>query len=452
MSKVILAVHGRFLIPLLSCCVDCIQIMAMSIRRLDAEVSFLLTFEPIVTDTSDRFLNEPFRVLLNPHLARQPTLSLKRRSVPISNKYIADADEALYTADTIVISHASADCCDESTLRRCQLVNPNTIILAAPEAARVIRRWKNFDTRHLDVLQRWEDPRLAGQNRDIRIPLLLQATGRNCGEVTISYIAPRRDNKGQHSAIGITYRPPPEQNLSRFPRSMQTPPTTPKPRMSCFLPQIPTLLPTPPTSPSLRSTRSTASLAPHLLNRAVSLIYAPNGIAFPPLEGYATTHLLNEAALPLTALLHCFDRVDAPWWMSGCVRTGVTTGLEIASALGARLWLDVPQNSSAGSRKFDSLRARMTRRTTHDMQDVRRRVEQDSSSKNNKASHVTAVSSLQASEEVVLTSEGIWEEVEGSNSSIGKSSDLSLYGIRQVLDNLASEPFTIPPLVGNQDH
>lgn len=58
-----------------------------------------------------------------------------------------------------------------------------------------------------------------------------------------------------------------------------------------------------------------------------------------PLSLYATTHLVKEAALPLTALLHCFDSVTNPWWLGGNVLLGAPAGREIALRLGARVWV-----------------------------------------------------------------------------------------------------------------
>lgn len=448
----------------------------MSIRQLDVGTSFLLTFEAIATHAADVPLAEPFRLLLNPHQTQQtPAFSVPGRfGTPVSDKFDVDADpvaddegnedDDALAADAIVISHASAAFCDEDTLRRCQLANPHVILLAAPEAAKVIRRWKSLDTRNMQVLRRWEDPRLCGTGMDVRISLPGAGGGGGCGEVTISYITSRHDSKGQHAAVGITYRPPPERNPASVSRLLlQTPPATPNQtvRMSSFLPHIPATLPGLSASPSLRSARSATSLMPHLVNRAVSVVYAPNGIPFPALKGYATSHLLNVAALPLTALLHCFDRVEVPWWMgtgssSGNnlgSRTGATTGAEIASALGARLWLDVPQpaftSASAGSgggSRFGALRRGLTKRTTYSVQDVRRRIELESRSGGKRPGYVAAVRSLRADEDIVLTGEGIWQDGgDASSISYKKSTELSLYGVRPVFNDMSSEPFPPPP-------
>ncbi|KAK5655025.1 hypothetical protein OQA88_6784 [Cercophora sp. LCS_1] len=54
---------------------------------------------------------------------------------------------------------------------------------------------------------------------------------------------------------------------------------------------------------------------------------------------YITSHLISEAALPLTALLHCFDTVTSPWWLGGSLLHGAPAGAEIANKLEARAWI-----------------------------------------------------------------------------------------------------------------
>jgi hypothetical protein len=54
---------------------------------------------------------------------------------------------------------------------------------------------------------------------------------------------------------------------------------------------------------------------------------------------YVTTHLVANAALPLTLLLHPFDRVQNPWYLGGNISAGMPGGLEIAQNLLARCWV-----------------------------------------------------------------------------------------------------------------
>jgi hypothetical protein len=54
---------------------------------------------------------------------------------------------------------------------------------------------------------------------------------------------------------------------------------------------------------------------------------------------YAYSHLLSSGALPLTALLHCFNRVSNPWYLGGNICSGFPGGVEIAQDLLARCWI-----------------------------------------------------------------------------------------------------------------
>ena len=46
-----------------------------------------------------------------------------------------------------------------------------------------------------------------------------------------------------------------------------------------------------------------------------------------------------EAALPLTALIHSFDRVENPWYLGGNISAGLPGGMVIAKNLYARSWI-----------------------------------------------------------------------------------------------------------------
>jgi hypothetical protein len=76
-----------------------------------------------------------------------------------------------------------------------------------------------------------------------------------------------------------------------------------------------------------------------MAERTLSVIYAPHGCNYKTLTPYITSHLINEAALPLTALLHCFDKVQSAWWLGGNICSGFPGGREIAENLCARAWI-----------------------------------------------------------------------------------------------------------------
>ena len=75
------------------------------------------------------------------------------------------------------------------------------------------------------------------------------------------------------------------------------------------------------------------------MEKALSVIYSPHGVSYNLIRAYATSHLVKAAALPLTLLMHSFDRVENPWWMGGNVAAGLPGGVEIARNLMARCWV-----------------------------------------------------------------------------------------------------------------
>jgi hypothetical protein len=89
-------------------------------------------------------------------------------------------------------------------------------------------------------------------------------------------------------------------------------------------------------------TLSPSTIVPSPYNdreKTLSVIYSPHGVSFETIRPYATSHLVSESALPLTALLHSFDCVENPWWLGGNISTGSPGGLEIAQSLYARAWI-----------------------------------------------------------------------------------------------------------------
>jgi hypothetical protein len=73
--------------------------------------------------------------------------------------------------------------------------------------------------------------------------------------------------------------------------------------------------------------------------KTLSVIYSPHGVAYDIIRPYATSHLVSESALPLTALLHSFDAVANPWWLGGNISAGSPGGVEIARNLYAKAYI-----------------------------------------------------------------------------------------------------------------
>ncbi|KAI1828534.1 hypothetical protein F4861DRAFT_534957 [Xylaria intraflava] len=369
--------------------------MALTIKHLNSDASFLLSFEPVIPESiADLVTPRPFTILLDPWITGPSTMIHPRISIT-SHKHpacVSSLSELPQPPDLVVISQHKPDHCNEATLRQLPPRGTGTLILAEPASARIIKSWKYFDKENIRTIERWEDPRLTGKQSVIRIPVPpLQRGGRE-GEVTVAFIPQKRDLTGLHGAIGITYRSPPTYDLvQQMPQAKSpTPPLTPeslpqesidaktKPTLTIPIPTGDSFLlpPTPPISPvspislispgSLRSIRSASTLiaspthtlyspsfrpvtssqnekllppSPFSHSRPISLIFSPHGIPYSHLTSYVTSHLVSEAALPLTALLHCMDAIRNPWWLGGNICAGVPSGAEIASNLGARLWI-----------------------------------------------------------------------------------------------------------------
>lgn len=69
------------------------------------------------------------------------------------------------------------------------------------------------------------------------------------------------------------------------------------------------------------------------------MIYSPHGPSYDVIYDYASSHLTNSSAFPLTALLHSLDTVTSPWYFGGTVVHGSPGGAKIARSLNARAWI-----------------------------------------------------------------------------------------------------------------
>ncbi|KAI2473518.1 hypothetical protein F4781DRAFT_136286 [Annulohypoxylon bovei var. microspora] len=354
--------------------------MALTVKHLNSDASFLLSFEPIIPEFAQDAVTRPFTVLLDPWITGPSKIFHSKISISthIHPACISSLSELPAPPDLVIISQHKSDHCNEATLRQLPARGTNTLILAEPQAARLIKSWKYFDEKKVRTIERWEDPRLTGKQSVVRVPVPPATPGGQGGEVTVAFIPQKRDLAGLHAAIGITYRPPPTHNLRYYLPIISKPPTppatpsTPTTQASIAtstntlsVPDTLLLPPTPPISPhSLRSVQSASTLLPsptrptsnvyfprstsynHMrpatsngTTRPISVLFSPHGISYAHLAPYATSHLVAEAALPLTALLHCMDSISNPWWLGGNICAGVPTGAEIATRLGARVWI-----------------------------------------------------------------------------------------------------------------
>ncbi|KAI9784294.1 MAG: hypothetical protein M1839_002355 [Geoglossum umbratile] len=308
--------------------------MSLTVTHINADSTFLLTFRPAASTTapalppSPGYPHDSFSILLDPWLVGESTIisslfSVARLSVPACISSLRDLPSP---PDLVIISQEKPDHCNEKTLRQLDpgsksgdsTPSKTPLILAVPKAAKLIRSWKHFSPARVQVLERW-DPGSSKENNIRCLPIPASSPLGRPGEVSIAFMPNKWDLSGLHNAIGITYRPPSTRHV--LGDSPITPPASP-------------LLSPASTTPFQTSTSYTA-----IQDRTISVIYAPHGVSYSVLRPYASQHLVKEAALPLTLLLHSFDRVQSPWWLGGNVSAGSPGGVEIARNLQTRCWI-----------------------------------------------------------------------------------------------------------------
>ena len=278
-------------------------------KHLNSDASFLLTFQPILPfPPSPGQPPKTFTILLDPWICGPSKIfhhkfSITRQKAPSCISSLRELPEP----DLVIISQDKSDHCHEQTLTQLPGSGGKTQILAEPAAAKTIKGWKYFDADKLLVLPRWEAPNQRKESTVHRIAIPPISSYGTQGEVTIAFLAQKHDITGLHSAIGITYRPP------SFCHPFDSPPASPN---------------------SFQTTFSTS-----VTDRTMSVIYSPHGCNYKTLAPYVTSHLVSEAALPLTALFHCFDKVTNSWYLGGNICSGFPGGLEIAQNLCAKAWI-----------------------------------------------------------------------------------------------------------------
>jgi hypothetical protein len=320
--------------------------MSLNITNLNGDTSFLLTFTPAPTHQMplSPTASSSYTILLDPWLTGtskiwHPKFFIASHSVKPAISSLRDLPTP---PDLVIISQNKDDHCHFSTLRELSPTCTKTTILAPADAIKTIRRWKHFTDTPLAVLPRWNAARSSKTVLRFPIPPLTP-TGEP-GEVTVTYIAPRYDMTGLHNAIGITYRPPAAAMLLE----VNIPADTHNGTGAFPL--------TPPASPHGSGTATPGSTLlsqtvhhmPGTPSNALSVLYSPHGLGYSHIRSYAEQHLVATAALPLTALLHCLDQADNPWWLGGNICAGMLGGVEIARNLLARLWVSAHDEEKVG--------------------------------------------------------------------------------------------------------
>lgn len=296
--------------------------MSVTIQQLNGDASFLLTFRPssYVSSGGECEESNAFHIILDPWLAPSPSHIMHRKFASSRQKtapYVSSMQQ-LPTPDLVLISQNMTDHCHKETLQQLPSHLSRTQILAPKDAADTIKGWKYFNNDRVVPLRKWSYER---QDRMHRIKVPGHDPSYNNGEVTVAYLEDKwnRNNMAKtHTAICITYTPPsnhPLNNGASYP-GVLTPPHTPL-------------------SPCFSDSQDTITS----INGPISIIFSPHGCKYSTLAPYVEHHLVPLSAVPLTALLHCFDKVKNTWYLGGKVCNGMQSGVEIALRLQPRVWI-----------------------------------------------------------------------------------------------------------------
>ena len=346
--------------------------MSLTVKHLNGDTTFLITFSPNhtspYTPPGPQHQQRPgtFSVLIDPWLSGpttiwHPKFLLSKHTKPSCIPHLSHIPEP----NVVLISQEKPDHCHEATLRQLDPTSPITTILAEPGAAKKIRGMKFFNPNMVHSLRPFSERKPDSVIRFCIPPIV---PGGTPGEATIAFIPAKLDVAKVHNAIGVTYRPPSSTRMPSRPFSPISQRSHPPVRQSQY-PPAPQNPMTPPESPTWQSSTladsnsfSTASTpsshqtdSNHNLSisskssvtstsrihseKTLSFIYSPHGVNYTLIRAYASTHLVSFAALPLTLLLHSFDRVQNPWYMGGNLAAGLPGGIEIAQNLMAKCWI-----------------------------------------------------------------------------------------------------------------
>ncbi|GAB7363334.1 hypothetical protein MBLNU230_g3615t1 [Neophaeotheca triangularis] len=322
--------------------------MALTVRHLNADTTFLLTFSPSFAP-ANKVAQFPgsFTILIDPWLVGHssilhPSFQISNHTTAPSVASITDLKEQ---PDLILVSQDKPDHCHRETL--CSLPKDTNInILATPAAAKIIRSWKHFEAERIHDLEVWDE-----KSPETIVDITLPGFSANCedGLVTIASLVTKRDVTGLHNAIGITYRAP--SSLARnangdFVDILDTSHTEESRASYACRPSI------------IRAENGTRDLQKHVddtgsradsaidsasgrkpRQTTLSVLYTPHGLSSELVTPYAAQHLTPLKALPLTALFHSLNTENNAWFMGGQVVAGAPGGVELAKKFGAKHWI-----------------------------------------------------------------------------------------------------------------
>lgn len=289
--------------------------MALHVKALNDDTSFLLSFIPSVCPIDQKFPESfpgAFTILIDPLAPSQDAdeLAPKRRSCMASLNDVSDVD-------VILLSQAAPDHCHEESL--CQLSpHVQSMIVGEPKAIKKIKRWRHFDNGNLSSLRRYKRGR-----RDTLFTVEIPPPSPlgTSGEVTIALLAAKSGSA--HNAIGITYREP-SSILSQSRAGLGSPPLSS---------QASHLKSDSGARSYIASTTGYASCEP-----TIAVIYSPYGVSYDVLEPWVSGHLACENA-SLVAILHSTTTVNGPWYNGGNIVAGSAGGLEVVRRLLPTVWI-----------------------------------------------------------------------------------------------------------------
>lgn len=180
--------------------------MSVTIKHLNADTSFLLTFSPHPPSIPEKTASsQSYTILIDPWLVGPSVVcgswfALSHHTIPACISHLSEIPEP----DLVIISQNKCDHCHEATLRQLPQ-DTKALIVAEPAAARTIRGFNHFKPSRIIALRKYSPERPSTVFR-FSIPALVPE-GQE-GEVTISFIPARNYATGVHNAIGITYRAP----------------------------------------------------------------------------------------------------------------------------------------------------------------------------------------------------------------------------------------------------
>ena len=317
----------------------------LKITYLNADTSSLLSFSPAASTSSPSDAHrQPVTIVIDPWLRGSttiltPSFYTSTHSVQPSVSSLSDIEEP----DIVLITHDKPDHCHKETLTT---LSPaaRSVILATPSAAKQINSWNHFAAENILSLPKFDS---TTNDSVYRHAVPCSISSGYSGEITIAHVAPTKDISGLRVAIGITYRPPCE-----YPRN-----------------NIPQQSTTQPSSSADLSYVSKEQMPARNNEKVLSVLYSPHGLPYQVLKPYVESHLVAEAALPLSLLMHCFRVIRNPWYLGGLITTGAIGGSEIAKKTRAKHWVSV-HDEDKNDRGFSVSQSQITRYSVEEVQQL----------------------------------------------------------------------------------